>query len=372
MISERAALIALNRVPRVGAAKVRSLERAFGALEAAAEASPEQIAELCKDIGPHLAEEIAAALRSDFAAREEERADRANVRLLTWLDAAYPDTLRDLASAPLCLYCAGDPGLLRRTQVAIVGTRAASVYGTEQAKRFAHRLAQAGIHVTSGLAEGIDTAAHEGALLAASEGSGRTLAAVGTALDCLYPAGRKPLARDIARSGGLVLSEYPFGRHGDAKTFPQRNRLIAALSRATLVVETAARGGTLITADFAQDFGRALYALPGRADWPNFAGNHRLIREGAARLVTSPEHILADFGELDLRDPLALGEAPAAPLGLSDDERRVWEAVGTDDCTLDQLADRTGLPLPALTATVIALQMHRKLRPLPGGLLRRA
>lgn len=372
MISERAALIALNRVPRVGAAKVRSLERAFGALEAAAEASPEQIAELCKDIGPHLAEEIAAALRSDFAAREEERADRANVRLLTWLDAAYPDTLRDLASAPLCLYCAGDPGLLRRTQVAIVGTRAASVYGTEQAKRFAHRLAQAGIHVTSGLAEGIDTAAHEGALLAASEGSGRTLAAVGTALDCLYPVGRKPLARDIARSGGLVLSEYPFGRHGDAKTFPQRNRLIAALSRATLVVETAARGGTLITADFAQDFGRALYALPGRADWPNFAGNHRLIREGAARLVTSPEHILEDFGELDLRDPLALGEAPAAPLGLSDDERRVWEAVGTDDCTLDQLADRTGLPLPALTATVIALQMHRKLRPLPGGLLRRA
>ena len=356
----------------MGAAKVRSLERAFGALEAAAEASPEQIAELCKDIGPHLAEEIAAALRSDFAAREEERADRANVRLLTWLDAAYPDTLRDLASAPLCLYCAGDPGLLRRTQVAIVGTRAASVYGTEQAKRFAHRLAQAGIHVTSGLAEGIDTAAHEGALLAASEGSGRTLAAVGTALDCLYPAGRKPLARDIARSGGLVLSEYPFGRHGDAKTFPQRNRLIAALSRATLVVETAARGGTLITADFAQDFGRALYALPGRADWPNFAGNHRLIREGAARLVTSPEHILEDFGELDLRDPLALGEAPAAPLGLSDDERRVWEAVGTDDCTLDQLADRTGLPLPALTATVIALQMHRKLRPLPGGLLRRA
>ena len=372
MLSERAALIALNRVPRVGAAKVRSLERAFGALEAAAEASPGQIAELCKDIGPHLAEEIAAVLRSDFAAREEERAERANVRLLTWLDAAYPDTLRDLASAPLCLYCAGDPGLLRRTQVAIVGTRAASVYGTEQAKRFAHRLAQAGIHVTSGLAEGIDTAAHEGALLAASEGPGRTLAAVGTALDCLYPAGRKPLARDIARSGGLVLSEYPFGRHGDAKTFPQRNRLIAALSRATLIVETAARGGTLITADFAQDFGRALYALPGRADWPNFAGNHRLIREGAARLVTSPEHILEDFGELDLRDPLALGEAPAAPLGLSDDERRVWEAVGTDDCTLDQLADRTGLPLPALTATVIALQMHRKLRPLPGGLLRRA
>ena len=365
-------MIALNRVPRVGAAKVRSLERAFGALEEAVRATPTQIAELCKDIGPQLAEEIADALRSDFAEREEERAARANVRILTWLDAAYPDTLRDLASAPLCLYCAGEVALLRQTQVAIVGTRAASVYGAEQARRFAHRLAQAGIHVTSGLAEGIDSAAHEGALLAAAEGPGRTLAAVGTALDCLYPSSRKPLARDIARSGGLVLSEYPFGRHGDAKTFPQRNRLIAALARATLIVETAARGGTLITADFAKDFGRALYAIPGRVDWPGFAGNHKLLRDGDARLVTSPEHILEDFGTLDLGDPLALGEPSADPIGLSPDEKRVWDAIGTDECSLDQLAQRTGLPLPALTATVIALQMQRRLRPLPGGLLRRA
>ena len=365
-------MIALNRVPRVGAAKVRSLERAFGALEEAVRVTPEQIAERCKDIGPQLAEEIVDALRSDFAEREEDRAARANVRILTWLDAAYPDTLRDLSSAPLCLYCAGDASLLRQTQVAIVGTRAASVYGAEQARRFAHRLAQAGIHVTSGLAEGIDSAAHEGALLGGAEGSGRTLAAVGTALDCLYPTSRKPLAREIARSGGLVLSEYPFGRHGDAKTFPQRNRIIAALARATLIVETAARGGTLITADFAKDFGRALYAIPGRVDWPGFAGNHKLLRDGDARLVTSPEHILEDFGTLDLGDPLALGEAPADPIGLSPDEKRVWDAIGTDECSLDQLAQRTGLPLPALTATVIALQMQRRLRPLPGGLLRRA
>ena len=191
----------------MGAAKVRSLERAFGALEEAVRATPAQIAELCKDIGPRLAEEIADALRSDFAEREEDRAARANVRILTWLDAAYPDTLRDLSSAPLCLYCAGEVALLRQTQVAIVGTRAASVYGAEQARRFAHRLAQAGIHVTSGLAEGIDSAAHEGALLAAAEGPGRTLAAVGAALDCPYPTRRTPLAPHIARSGALAPTE---------------------------------------------------------------------------------------------------------------------------------------------------------------------
>ena len=369
---ERRALIALNRVPRVGAAKARALQRAFGTLAEAAKAPPGRVAELCQELGPTLAEEVAQALRSDFAAREEARAEAANVRILTWLDDLYPDSLRALAAAPLCLYCAGDPRLLAQTQVALVGTRAASVYGAEQARRFARRLAEAGLHVTSGLAEGVDSAAHEGALLAG--GPGRTLAVVGTALDCLYPAGRKPLARDIARQGGLVVSEYPFGRHGDAKTFPQRNRLIAALSKAILVVETGARGGTLITVSFAQTFGRALYALPGRADWPGFAGNHRLIRDGDARLVTSPEHILEDFGELDLR-PGRAGEEPAgdaAPPGLADDERRIWEALGPDELTLEELAARTGLPLPAVSANVIALQMHRRVRPLPGGLVRRA
>ena len=369
---ERRALIALNRVPRVGAAKARALQRAFSTLAEAAKAPPGRVAELCQELGPTLAEEVAQALRSDFAAREEARAEAANVRILTWLDDLYPDSLRALAAAPLCLYCAGDPRLLAQTQVALVGTRAASVYGAEQARRFARRLAEAGLHVTSGLAEGVDSAAHEGALLAG--GPGRTLAVVGTALDCLYPAGRKPLARDIARQGGLVVSEYPFGRHGDAKTFPQRNRLIAALSKAILVVETGARGGTLITVSFAQTFGRALYALPGRADWPGFAGNHRLIRDGDARLVTSPEHILEDFGELDLR-PGRAGEEPAgdaAPPGLADDERRIWEALGPDELTLEELAARTGLPLPAVSANVIALQMHRRVRPLPGGLVRRA
>lgn len=369
MMDARHALIALNRVPRVGAAKARSLERAFGSLPAAAEAGPEELARRCKDLGPALAAEVAAALADPAAAaREEARAAACAVRILTWADEGYPERLRAAPSPPLCLYCAGDARLLSQTQVAIVGTRRASVYGAEQARRFALRLASAGLHVLSGLAEGIDSAAHEGALLAGAEAPGRTVAVIGAALDCVYPAGRKPLARDIVRRGGLVVSEYPFGRHADAKTFPQRNRIVAALCAGLLVVESPARSGTLITVELAKAVGRPLYALPGRADWPGFAGNHTLIRSGEARLVTSPEHILEAFDGLALAG--AEPEPPGVPVGLTPEERRLWEAAGAEGASLDDLCARTGLPLPQVLDLTMGLQMRRKLRPLPGGLLR--
>ncbi len=370
MIDARHALIALNRVPRIGAAKARSLERAFGSFAAAAEAGPEEIARRCKELGPALAAEAAAALADPSPAlREEAAAAQCAVRILTWADEAYPERLRASPSPPLCLYCAGDVALLGQTQVAIVGTRRASVYGAEQARRFALRLASAGIHVLSGLAEGIDSAAHEGALLAGRDAPGRTVAVIGAALDCVYPASRKPLARDIVRAGGLVVSEYPFGRHADAKTFPQRNRIVAALCKGILVAESPARSGTLITVGFARNLGRAVYALPGRADWPGFAGNHTLLRAGEARLVTSPEHILEDFGGLELVG--AEPETPGVPVGLTSEERKLWEAAGTEGASLDDLCARTGLPLPQVLDLTMGLQMRRKLRPLPGGLLRR-
>lgn len=369
MIDTRHALIALNRVPRIGAAKARSLERAFGSFADAAEAGAGEIARRCKELGPALATEVAAALAEPSAAYGEESAAEARaVRILTWADDAYPERLRAAPSPPLCLYCAGDIALLSQTQVAIIGTRRASIYGTEQAQRFALRLASAGIHVLSGLAEGIDSAAHEGALMAGKAAPGRTVAVIGAALDCVYPASRKPLARDIVRAGGLVVSEYPFGRHADAKTFPQRNRIVAALSKGVFVAESPARSGTLITVDFARELGRAIYALPGRADWPGFAGNHALLRAGDARLVISPEQILEDFDSLELVG--AEPENVGGPVGLTAEERKLWEAAGTEGASLDDLCARTGLPLPQVLDLTMGLQMRRKLRPLPGGLLR--
>ena len=376
MLSERHALIALNCVSQVGAAKARSLERAFGSVAAAAEVSAADIAAQCSEINDATALRISMALNGAVTEREETRAAGCNVQILTWADAAYPDSLRQSPSPPLALYCAGDIRLLSRTQVAIIGTRRASVYGLEQARRFGQRLAAGGIQVTSGLAEGVDSAAHEGALLAGKEAPAKTIAVIGAALDCVYPASRKPLARDIARAGGLVICEYPFGRHADAKTFPQRNRLVAALSKGILVIESPSNSGTMITVNQARGMGgRTLYALPGRADWPSFAGNHRLIREGEARLVTMPEHILDDFSVLDLREGGGVtgeedGRAEVPP-DLTKNELAVCEAAGADGASIDAICSRTGLPLATVLDLSIALQMRRRLRPLPGGLMRK-
>lgn len=367
--TERSAFIALNSVPRIGAMKVRALKRAFGSLEEVRNHSAETIAHTCKEIGLPLSQALWEALHSNIAEAEERRAKESNVQILTWHDEAYPEKLRALESALLCLYCTGDVSLLKKDQVAIVGTRRASVYGAEQAKRFAFALAQAGLQITSGLAEGIDTAAHEGALAAEGAHAGKTIAVLGTGLDCVYPASRVPLARDIVRKGGLVVSEFPFGRHGDTRTFPQRNRIIAALSDGVLCVETPARGGTLITTDNALDFGRPVYAIPGRVDWPSFTGNHVLIRNGDARLVLSPNDILETFECLIPEETTAAAD----PLfGLSENDRIVYQAVTPEGSSLDDLCHATGLPMPAVMASTVSLQMRRKLLPRPGGLVVRA
>jgi DNA processing protein len=369
----RAALIAINRVPDVGAAKVRSLERAFGSLLNLPAHTPEEIAQRCKDLSAQQVLAILQAMASDWAAREEARAQEKNVRILTWLDDAYPESLRKISTAPLCLYCAGDVSLLRQTQVAMIGTRAASSYGKDQAQRFALRLATAGVHVTSGLAHGIDSAAHEGALLAGKEAPGKTIAVLGAALDCIYPADQKPLAIKIVRSGGLVISEYPFGRHADAKTFPQRNRIVAAISKATFVVETAARGGTLITANYAMTFGRTLYALPGRVDAHSFAGNLNLLRSGEARLVRCPDDILEDFSELELREGRSQlkVEEPDVPLGLTPDEEKIYVALGSEELFPDDLASRTGLTSAAICVALVGLRFKRRVVDRPGGRVKR-
>ncbi len=348
------------------------MERAFGSLSEAAKQDPATLALACKDIGPALASEVIVALNSDWARREEAQAQSCHTTILTWDDEAYPEALRKIDTPPLCLYCIGNLALLRQPQVAIIGTRRASVYGTEQAQRFALRLAEAGIHVLSGLAEGIDSAAHQGALLAGEHAPGKTIAVVGAALDCLYPASRKPLAREIVHAGGLVISEYPFGRHADRKTFPQRNRIVAALAKSLLVIESPYNSGTLITVNYAKEIGRTIFALPGRCDWPSFAGSHNLLRSSEARLVTSPEHILETFSELDLCE--GRPEAPQkeqAPVGLNPEELKVYQAVDNDGVSLDQLCERTGLPMPTVMSITVALQMRRKLRQLPGGRVRK-
>jgi DNA processing protein len=378
-MSEHLARIALNCVPKVGAVKVQSLLDAFGTLADVAKVSPLAIEQSCRGIGIETANAIRSALKANIGQREVDKASQCGVTILTALSDDWPRAFDDLDSPPLALYCVGNTALLNTPQVAIIGTRAATLYGKDQAKRFAQYLASAGIHITSGLALGIDTAAHKGALEA--KALGKTIAVVGSGLDNLYPQENRPLAREIVHQGGLVISEYPFGRHADTQTFPQRNRLLAALVKGVLVAETANRGGTMNTVTHATRLKRPLFALPGRIEWPSYQGNHKLIREGIARLVTHGEHILKDLNafkfaphaNLNEANVLTLSEASASEshdtqlLGLSELEEKVWKALDLDGVLLDDLAEATGLPAPQLLPITTRLQLRKCLRVLPGG-----
>lgn len=284
-------------------------------------------------------------------------------RLLGWHDPDYPTLLRRSPGPPALLFVAGDPGLLWSAQVGIVGSRRPSPGGRDHARRFARALASAGWTITSGLAQGIDTAAHEGALDA-----GRTVAVVGTGLDIAYPEENAGLMARVA-ADGVVVSEHPPGTGALPSHFPSRNRIIAGLSLGTLVVEAAMRSGALISARLAAEAGREVFALPGSINSPLARGCHRLIREGAA-LVETPDEVLAALAPQAARlaETLrgALEALPAAgghrsATGQSDahpDHSRLWSALDHDPTGMDVLAQRTGLTVAALSSMLLVMELE--------------
>jgi DNA processing protein len=296
----------LNALPGIGPVAARRLAEAFGGdLGRALRATREELLAV-KGIGPAAAETLLAA---GFDWRgERERATRLGLRILTATQAGWPEALAELWDPPLALYAEG-PATPCRRSVAVVGTRRCTPYGEGMARSLAADLARAGWWVVSGLAMGIDQAAHEGAL----EAGGRTAAVLGHGLDQTHPREARALRRRIAETGA-VLSEFPLGRPPDRQSFPQRNRLVAALCQAVVVVETDLGGGSQITARFAGELGRTLCAVPGRADSPASRGCHALIRDGAT-LVTGADQVLEE-----------LGEAPAGSAGLA----RKGEAAGPE------------------------------------------
>lgn len=276
--------------------------------------------------------------------------------LVLFGDPEYPPTLKHIADPPLLLYVKGKLSLLQREGVAVVGARNSTLQGKSNARRFARVLSEAGMPVVSGLALGIDAAAHEGGM----EGAGGTVAVIGTGIDRIYPRRNAALARRIAEEGCLV-SEFVLGTAARAEHFPIRNRIIAGMTRATLVIEAAARSGSLITAHAAMDAGREVLVLPGSVLSPQSAGCHALIREGA-RLVATPEHLLEDLG---LAAP---GEA-AMPM----DQAAGWllAALGHDPVGADELATRLQLPPSDMQASLLALELAGVVERLPGGAFQR-
>jgi len=278
--------------------------------------------------------------------------------LVAWGDADYPRQLLEIPDPPLALFALGRLALLARPAIAIVGSRQATPQGVEDAYAFARILAEAGLTVVSGLAQGIDAAAHRGAL----DTPASTIAVTGTGPDRVYPASHRDLAHAIVERGALV-TEFAPGTPPLKENFPRRNRLIAGLARGVLVVEAAPGSGSLITARLAVEQGRDVFAIPGSIHSPLSKGPHRLIRDGA-KLVETAQDVLVELGVAGAR--AAQGErAPAAP----DDpaQARVLDAMGRGPVDLDRLVTRTGLAADALAATLVLLELDGRVAALPGG-----
>ena len=354
-LDETRAWLVLLRTPGLGAAGVRELVGRH-ACASAAQASAAREARMGAEARAWLAAPDEAVIERDLAwlAAPEHH-------LIVATSEDFPALLRDAANPPAALFVAGDPACLWSAQIAIVGARSASTGGLTNALAFAKTFAQAGNTVTSGLAEGIDGAAHEGAL----EGGGKTIAVLGTGPDLVYPRQHRDLAQRIAQNGALV-SEFPPGSPGKAENFPRRNRLIAALSLGTLVVEAGLNSGSLITARLAAEAGREVFALPGSIHSPLARGCHKLIRDGAKLVETAEEVIeeLRGVGGLlaeGLRRRLDSAVAPAPPMSCAaqrDPEyQRLLEALDAEPAALDELVERTGLAAAALSSMLLVLEL---------------
>ncbi|MDD5706516.1 MAG: DNA-processing protein DprA [Kiritimatiellae bacterium] len=374
IVTERQAFIALNRVTGLGAVTVKRLIEALGSATAILRAD-ERVLRSVRGMGPERAAQIGRELAQADWRDEERRAGELGVQLLTWADDGYPKQLREIFDPPLALYVSGDQAALNGTAVAVVGTRHPTHYGRECAHLFGFQLGGAGIVVVSGLARGIDTEAHRGALQA----KGRTVAVLGGALDCLYPEENRDLAREIATQGGAVISEYPFGRQPDRQTFPMRNRIVSGLSAGVLVVEASLTSGTLITVDQALEQGRTVMAMPGRIDSVASQGCHKLLRSGA-RLVTSVEEVIEELQELTLAPRVQPAAAPApadcsappGPLaGLGEEEERLLGVLGDDEQAIDDLVRLSRLDAGRVNGLLVGLQIKRRVRLLPGGMVRK-
>ncbi len=371
MLSRTDAYLALNLLPNVGPIRVRRLLEHFESPQAIL-AAPEAELRQVPGIGGEMAQQIHGwEDRIDLAEEHCRIADH-GISLLTIEDSSYPEALRTIHDPPFLLYARGT--LLPRDQaaVAVVGSRRMTHYGQEQARKLSFQLARAGFTIISGLARGIDTAAHEAALAA----EGRTIAVLGSGIGKLYPPENQALADRIAENGA-VLSEFPVLYIPDKQSFPLRNRIVAGMSRGLLVVEAPARSGSLITANQALEQGRAVFAVPGPINRPNSEGCHRLIQQGA-KLVCSADDLIEELDlslqtlplEFEPERPTTPGAPADSPAqrqpDLSELERRLLETLALGEATIDSLAEACSLPAGRVSAALLQLEMKRLVKQLPG------
>jgi DNA processing protein len=363
-MDSREALIALNLIEGVGPVRVRQLFEHFGDAPKILSASRSELLRV-RGIGEDTAEAIVKWETTVDLAAELKRIQEFGCQVLTQADADYPELLRQIYDPPVVLYVKGALTAKDKNSVAMVGSRTTTHYGVEVARKLAYQLAYIGVTVVSGGARGIDSAAHQGALSA----KGRTVCVLGTGINIVFPPENKELFDRIA-ANGAVLTQFPFNRNGDRQTFAIRNRIIAGVTLGTVVVEANLTSGALITANFATEYGRQVFAVPGRIDSPRSKGCHDLIKKGA-KLCEGAEDVLSEFEYLfpASNRPPSPGETGVLPaLELGENEQKVYDALSEEESSVDEVIRRSGLPASAVSVALLGLEMKRVVKQLPGKL----
>ncbi len=348
------ALVSLNLIPQIGSARLERLLEHFGQPEAIFRASRQSLtAVVGEQLGQSILDFDTGKLKADLAL-----AQKSGIKVLTLLDQEYPAALRQIPGPPMVLYCLGQITPADNLAVGIVGSRQASFYGLNNAQNFAAQLAARGITVVSGMARGVDTFAHRGALKA----KGRTLAVIGSGFKHIYPQENADLAEEIAACGA-VISEFPMEVKPLPQNFPRRNRLISGLSLGVLITEAARNSGALITADFALEQGKEVFALPGRIDSAGSLGTNALLKQGA-KLVTCCEDILeelnlVDAGGKDIEPP------PENKIPADRQERELYGHIGDQPVAIDELVQKSSLASSRVLNLLLKLQFKKLIRILP-------
>src|SRR5438552_1988802 len=344
------ALIALNMIEHVGPIRVRQLLQYFRDAPAILHASRAKLMQV-HGIGVDIAEAIATWESAVDLAGELKRIQEFGCHVIIQTDEQYPELLRQIYDPPLVLYVKGQITVKDKNAVAMVGSRQTTHYGIEVARKLAYQLGYIGVTVVSGGARGIDTAAHQGALMA----KGRTVAVLGTGINLVVPAENAELFERIA-ANGAVITQFPFNRTSDKQSFPIRNRIVAGMTLGTVVVEANLTSGALITANFAIEYGRQVFAVPGRIDSPRSKGCHELIKKGA-KLCEGAEDILSEFEYLfpaSNRPPTANETGVLPALELSETEQKVYETLDHEEVSIDEVIRKSGLPSSAASVALLS------------------
>jgi len=360
----REALVALNLIEGIGPVRVRLLLDHFGDAPAVLRASRQQLMQV-RGIGEESADAIANWEKTIALDAELKRIADFGCRIVAQQDEEYPALLRQIYDPPPVLYVKGQMLPKDKNAVALVGSRMTTHYGIEAARKLGYQLAYLGVTVVSGGARGIDSAAHQGALAA----KGRTIAVLGTGINLVTPPENAKLFEQIA-ANGAVVTQFPFNRPGDKQSFPIRNRIVAGMTLGTVVVEANLTSGALITANFANEYGRQVFAVPGRIDSPRSKGCHDLIKKGA-KLCEGAEDILSEFEYLfpASNKPLSPAETGVLPaLELSENEQKVYDTLSKEEIGIDDAIRKSGLPASAVSVALLSLEMKRLIRQLPGKL----